>query len=366
MTSLWLDRPLEQVGDPFPEDGSFDELVVGAGLTGLTTALLLARAGRRVGVVEARHVGAVTTGRTTAKVSLLQGTKLSQDPLPAYGAGGAVPTSRPTARARRGCSASAATTASRCSPARPSSTQPSPSELSAVRKEHDAAARLGLDVEWRDRLDVPFPNHGAMVLADQVQFDPMALLEALVAAAQGARRHAARGAPGACRSRRAGVPSSGSTADARCTPTTSCSPPASRSSTGRPTFAKVEPKRSYLLAYDRPCGARRDVPLRRLVLAFPARRPRSVTAAASSSSAAAATRSAARAPSGSTSTCCAAWTQEHFPGAVETHAWSAQDYSPYDGLPLVGSCRLGGGRIYYAHRLRQVGDDQRGRGRRCS
>ena len=76
MTSLWLDRPLEPVDDPFPEDGRFEDLVVGAGLTGLTTALLLARAGRRVGVVEARHVGAVTTGRTTAKVSLLQGTHL--------------------------------------------------------------------------------------------------------------------------------------------------------------------------------------------------------------------------------------------------------------------------------------------------
>jgi nitrite reductase/ring-hydroxylating ferredoxin subunit len=41
------------------------------------------------------------------------------------------------------------------------------------------------------------------------------------------------------------------------------------------------------------------------------------------------------------------WTQEHFPGAVETHAWSAQDYSPYDGLPMMGKLPLGLGRIYY-------------------
>ena len=50
---------------------------MGAGLTGLVTALLFGRAGLRVAVIEARRVGAGTTGNTTAKVSLLQGTRLS-------------------------------------------------------------------------------------------------------------------------------------------------------------------------------------------------------------------------------------------------------------------------------------------------
>src|SRR4051794_5832087 len=77
MTSLWLDHAPTITSDPLPES-PVDDLVVGAGITGLTTALLLARAGRRVAVVEARHVGAVTTGNTTAKISLLQGTKYSK------------------------------------------------------------------------------------------------------------------------------------------------------------------------------------------------------------------------------------------------------------------------------------------------
>jgi glycine/D-amino acid oxidase-like deaminating enzyme len=48
--------------------------VAGAGLTALVSALLLSHAGLRVAVIEARFVGAGTTGHTTAKLNLLQGT----------------------------------------------------------------------------------------------------------------------------------------------------------------------------------------------------------------------------------------------------------------------------------------------------
>src|SRR5690554_3410671 len=85
MESLWLDqaevtpgydRP-PVVADRFESGRRFDIVVAGAGLTGLTTALLFARAGLSVAVIEAREVGAVTTGNTTAKLSLLQGTHAS-------------------------------------------------------------------------------------------------------------------------------------------------------------------------------------------------------------------------------------------------------------------------------------------------
>jgi len=76
LTSVWRDRPPVQTDADLGE--RYDDDVVGAGITGLVTALLLARSGRSVAVVEARDVGAVTTGNTTGKVSLLQGTRLSR------------------------------------------------------------------------------------------------------------------------------------------------------------------------------------------------------------------------------------------------------------------------------------------------
>ena len=42
------------------------------------------------------------------------------------------------------------------------------------------------------------------------------------------------------------------------------------------------------------------------------------------------------------------WAHELHPGAVETHAWSAQDYSTTDGIPWVGPLPRGRGRIRVA------------------
>ena len=53
-------------------------IVVGAGITGLSTALLLAERGVDVAVVDARRIGSGSTGRSTAKVSVLHGTRTGQ------------------------------------------------------------------------------------------------------------------------------------------------------------------------------------------------------------------------------------------------------------------------------------------------
>jgi nitrite reductase/ring-hydroxylating ferredoxin subunit len=42
------------------------------------------------------------------------------------------------------------------------------------------------------------------------------------------------------------------------------------------------------------------------------------------------------------------WAERTFPDAVETHAWSAQDYASHDGIPYVGGFPRGFGRVHVA------------------
>src|SRR5215218_9035317 len=72
--SLWLSTAPESGYPALDEDLETDVAVLGGGIAGLTTALMLTRQGARVVVIEAHRVGSGVTGCTTAKVSALQAT----------------------------------------------------------------------------------------------------------------------------------------------------------------------------------------------------------------------------------------------------------------------------------------------------
>src|SRR4051794_7696096 len=72
--SLWIATAKPTAYPVLEGDPEFEVAVLGGGIAGLTTALLLKREGALVAVLEARRVGSGVTGCTTAKVSALQQT----------------------------------------------------------------------------------------------------------------------------------------------------------------------------------------------------------------------------------------------------------------------------------------------------
>ena len=68
-TSLWQDtaQSIPTINADAPRD--FDVVIAGAGITGITTALLLQKAGKTVLIAEAKSIGFGTTGGTTAHLN---------------------------------------------------------------------------------------------------------------------------------------------------------------------------------------------------------------------------------------------------------------------------------------------------------
>jgi len=345
MTSLWRDRPDVIAEDRLDVHEDLELIVVGAGLTGLVTALMVAEAGGRVAVIEARTVGAVATGNTTAKVSLLQGTKLST--ILHYQSAHVAQAYVNSNRAGQEWLLQFCADHEVAVQVRDAVTYAAaPNELDAARGELEAARSLGLDVHWSDTLDVPFPHHGAVVLPGQAQFDPMDVLAALASQVRrlGGTIHQHRRVVRASSGVRPGVSlEDGSTVHADNIVLATGSPILDRGL----YFAKLEPKRSYALAFEHP-----DPPSGMYLSAGPptrsvrnAPRPDGVTRLLVGGNGHDVGRTSSEQAHVDD---LREWTANYFPGAVETHAWSAQDYGSHDGIPYVGKLPRGGGHIFVA------------------
>lgn len=344
--SVWLDR----AGSSATHPELFGELrvdvaVVGAGITGLTTAVALHRAGLSVAVLEARHLGAVASGNTTGKISVLQGARAAtlarkhpRETVEAYFA---------AHRAGFDWIAERATGADcgyeRAPAATFSTAGRSSSAAELVREEADALREAGLPATLDTDLDLPFGVSEAVTLADQAQFDPVPYLDDL------ARELVDGGAPVFEGTRVLGVSLSASLG----------APPRLRTrrgtvladrvvlATGLPVldrglyFARVEPARSYAQAvrvHDEdtlPEGMylSADSPTVSIRTAVLHGERRLLTGGFGH-------RVGTSSPMSHQEHELAAWSAARWPVAEITHRWSAQDYEPEDGLPFVGPMPL--------------------------
>lgn len=331
--SLWQDRhPPAAATANHAVEGHYDVAVVGAGITGLVTALLFGRAGLSVAVIEAGHVGAGTTGRTTAKVSCLQGTRLSAisrkhsaDVVASY----VEAQQEGLAWLARFCADHGVRVERRDAVTFAHGTDGE----HQLRTEHEAARKAGLGVHWDDQLPLPFPTRGGLRLEGQLQLDPLDLLLALTgqATAHGVRIFEHARVTRLAGSRPVRLTATTGTATANQVVLATNMPIADRGA----FFARMEPERSYIAAFrtahagldamylsaDQPSRSLRDAPDGDSPLLLVGGAGHRVGAAVDTEARLEELRS---------------WTRRYWPDAVETHAWSAQDYRPHHELPFAG------------------------------
>lgn len=337
--SLWNETsPLIEVDSALPS--KVDVAIIGAGLAGLSTAAMLARAGRSVAVLEAREVGAVATGNTTAKLSMLQGAVFSgirshagDEALEAYVAANRAGqdwlrtelAAAPGAIEQRDAFTYATT----------------PEGAKSVDKEAEALAAVGLDVDVLEEgqdAGLPYPVTRAIRMRGQWQIHPMRALAALAASV----REAGSVVTG-CR-----VVSTDETDDGVLVHTSRGTVLADRVvvTSGFPVidragfFARLKPSRSLAAAYRVPG----DVPQDMYLSVDPEERSLRTAEGLLVVGGPAWTTGRER-DTDELVRRLDEWTVANFPGAVRETWWAAQDYQTVTQLPFYGAM---GDRMYAA------------------
>ncbi|WP_217915604.1 FAD-dependent oxidoreductase [Miltoncostaea marina] len=312
-----------------------DVAVVGGGITGLTTATLLADAGMAVAVVEARRIATGTTGNTTAKATALQGLvyssladRLGEETAQVYAEAnlaGVELIARLAEELAIDCDLRR----------RPAVTYAASAETApAVEAEAQAARRAGLPARLDEDAALPVAVTAAVRLDDQIIFHPRKYCLGL------AERLAAAGATLVERTRVTAVEEDGpwqvlvcpaGTVRARHVVLATLMPfPLDGG-----YFAKAAPSRSYAL------GARIDGEVPAGMYLSVDRPTRSVRPHPADDGDVLVIEGDAHktGQDGDPARHYAAveaWARERFPVVEVTHRWSAQDYTPADGMPYVG------------------------------
>lgn len=352
MKPLWKVAPAAPAGTPFDPGARHDVIVVGAGLTGLSTAVMLTRAGLDVAVLEAGKVAELASGGNTGKLSLLQGQRLAQirknhsaSLLRAY-----------VDANRAGMDwllAFADTAGVRYTRRTDHSYAQGPDGLDSVRAQHAAAQEAGLPARMLAGREIstaaPFPVTGAVALDDQVTIDPELVAQALVQELlvwggtlhTGVRVTAAHALP----EPRVETPVGPLFAEHIVIATGSVILDRGL------YFSKTRGMRSYCVSFrvsgDAPEGTFISVD-------DPTRSIRPVADADGPVGTAQLVVGGNGHPVGRSDGETAAidelveWTRQYFPDAEETHRWSAQDYESHNMIPFVGALPRGLGRIRFA------------------
>ena len=179
--SYWIETA---PGAAFPKlecDLRVDALVVGGGITGLTAAYLLCKAGQSVAVVDRGRIGQAKTGQTTAHLTCATDARLS-DLVKRFGRDHAQAAWDAGASAMAQIQANVADAGIACElRAAPAflvaAADAEAGEADRLRDEAALAAEMGFDAAFVEK--APLTGRPAMRLANQLKFHPLKYVQAL-------------------------------------------------------------------------------------------------------------------------------------------------------------------------------------------
>ena len=190
LPSLWVATTRDTDFPPLDGDLGVDVAVIGGGITGITAAVLLKRAGKKVALVESKRILHGATGYTTAKITAGHGlvyTHLEKH----FGAEGARAYAAANQAGLERIAQFVAEGGIDCDfERRPNYVYAeNDDERRQVEAEVEAARRAGLPASFVSELPLPYPIAGAFRLDEQAQFHPRKYLLPLAAEVAGDGSH---------------------------------------------------------------------------------------------------------------------------------------------------------------------------------
>jgi glycine/D-amino acid oxidase-like deaminating enzyme/nitrite reductase/ring-hydroxylating ferredoxin subunit len=189
-SSLWIESTPQTDYPPLQGTVAVDVAVLGAGITGVTAATLLKRAGRTVALVDSKRVVRGVTGHTTAKLTSGHGL-IYAELAESFGREGARRYAESNEAAIRLVTELVEDFGIDCDLERRANLvyTEKADEIGQIEDEVEAASGAGLSVSFVTDTDLPFPIAAAIRLDDQAQFHPRKYLLPLVEAVAGDGSH---------------------------------------------------------------------------------------------------------------------------------------------------------------------------------
>ncbi|QDU25313.1 Gamma-glutamylputrescine oxidoreductase [Anatilimnocola aggregata] len=173
------------------KSAEYDAVVIGGGITGLTAAYLLKRAGKKVAVVERHRIGFVDTGLTTAHLTYVTDLRLPSM-VKRFGEKAAQLVWQAGAHAIDTIEETAAHLQidcdfHRCDGYLHESITAKQDETPSLREDASLASELGFEAEFAEH--VPYFNRPGVKFANQAKFHPLKYIAGLAAAINGQGSH---------------------------------------------------------------------------------------------------------------------------------------------------------------------------------